>query len=454
MSLRQGTMRIYEVGRFQLNVELMLLSHEGRPVALGPKVVETLLALVEHPGEVVGKGLLVDRIWPDGFVEESNLAQNVHILRKTFSQHGGANPIETIPRRGYRLTALVRLLGSQPHAIAPRLKRSFARSINASIAGTALVLTLLSLVASNGLGHDQPRPGALSKSGARFYQTGLYDWNLRTRDGVQKSMIYFAKVIDTDPESPVGYAALADANVAMGDYCYGTHQPEVYFARADAYAQRALALDPHSPQAHAALGYLALERKDLTGAQSELRRAIASDPSYGPAQEWLGIALLIDGRSAEGIGHLKIAAALDPLSVSTIAWLGTAAYMEKRFDDAILFSHEALELSPRRVDVLAVIGQSYVALGDIEHAIAAFKRFGATDEFYRPEAAALLANAYALGDRRSDARAQLSYARAHAGEVNPSDLAAAAAALGDRSGAVNGPAQPRNDHARHTATFG
>ena len=57
-------MSLYEFGPFQLDVERLLLLHEGAPVALGPKVVETLLALVEHPGEVLAKGALLDRIWP------------------------------------------------------------------------------------------------------------------------------------------------------------------------------------------------------------------------------------------------------------------------------------------------------------------------------------------------------------------------------------------------------
>jgi tetratricopeptide (TPR) repeat protein len=249
---------------------------------------------------------------------------------------------------------------------------------------------------------------------------------------VQKSLTYFANVVDADPGDARGYAALADANVMMGDYCYGTHRPSVYFARAQAYAAKALTLDPNSAEAHAALGALALDRKDMTAAMAELQRAIAIDPSYGPAQEWYGIALLVGGRSSQGVVHLKTAADLEPLSVSTIAWLGSAAYMDRRFGDAIAYSQEALELSPRRADVLAIIGEAYEAQGEFDRAIGAFKQFGTVNAFYRPEAAALLARAYALAHRAPEARQQFDYARAHSNDVDPRDLEAAAAAVGDR----------------------
>jgi DNA-binding winged helix-turn-helix (wHTH) protein/Tfp pilus assembly protein PilF len=424
-------MGIYEIGPFQLDVEHLLLKRAGRPVALGPKVVETLLALVEHPGDVLAKGALLDRVWPEGFVEEANLAQNIHVLRKTFRHHGSADPIETVPRRGYRLAAPVRRLSDLPHERAPVVARTLSRRI-AAIAGAAFVAACIVLVASYGFGHRSAAPGALSDKGARLYQIGRYYWNLRTRDGVQKSFGYFAGVIDTDPNDARGYAALADANVAMGDYCYGTHRPAVYFARAREYAKKALALEPNSAEGHAALGFLSLHRKDVKPAVAELRRAIALDPSYGPAHEWYGITLLRRGHWSEGLRQLNTAVDLDPLSVATVAWLGSAAYVDRRFGDAILYSRQALELSPKRTDSLRTIGAAYEAQGKTDRAIEAFKRYGAADPYYRPEAAALLAHAYALARRIPEARAELAYARAYARDVNATDLVAAAEALGER----------------------
>src|SRR5579864_2193971 len=102
-------MTVYRFGPFRLEKEQLLLSLEDTPLALGPKVVETLLALVEHPGEVLGKAELLDRIWPDGFVEEANLAQNIYVIRKTLRAHWHGEAIETVPRRGYRFNGDVRV---------------------------------------------------------------------------------------------------------------------------------------------------------------------------------------------------------------------------------------------------------------------------------------------------------------------------------------------------------
>ncbi|MBV8197661.1 MAG: winged helix-turn-helix domain-containing protein, partial [Candidatus Eremiobacteraeota bacterium] len=64
-------MSFYLFGPFQLDAERLLLLDRAEPIALGPKVVETLLALVERPGEVFAKGALLERIWPEGYVDEA-----------------------------------------------------------------------------------------------------------------------------------------------------------------------------------------------------------------------------------------------------------------------------------------------------------------------------------------------------------------------------------------------
>jgi DNA-binding winged helix-turn-helix (wHTH) protein/Tfp pilus assembly protein PilF len=412
---RQKSMSIYAFGSFQLDGEARLLMRDGRPVDLSPKVAETLLALVERPGELLTKSVLMDRIWPGGFVEESNLTQNIHVLRKALRQFGSAGFIETVPNRGYRFIASVRELKQ----LAPvKAGNEALRRFAAAFAGIALAATSLVLFASYGFGRPAALHGNLSEKGARFYKIGQYYWNLRTREGVRESLVYFARVVDSDPGSARGYAALADANATMGDYCYGMHRPSVYFARAAHYAQTALLFDPNSSEAHAALGFLALERRDTDAATVELRRAIALDASYGPAQEWYGVALVRGGHLAEGFAQLKTAANLDPLSVSTIAWLGETAYRQGRAGDAIAYSQEALELSPRRSDVLKTIGLAYEAQGDVNGAIDAFKRYGGVSQYYRASAATLLAHAYTLVHRIPEARAQLDYARAHTRQLH------------------------------------
>jgi TolB-like protein/DNA-binding winged helix-turn-helix (wHTH) protein len=98
--------KIHEFGPFLLDAGKRLLYREGQLVPLSPKVVETLLILVENSGSVVDKETLLSSIWPDTFVDENNLAQNISALRRALGS--GDSRIETIPKRGYRLIAPVR----------------------------------------------------------------------------------------------------------------------------------------------------------------------------------------------------------------------------------------------------------------------------------------------------------------------------------------------------------
>ncbi|HEX5736786.1 MAG TPA: winged helix-turn-helix domain-containing protein [Blastocatellia bacterium] len=70
------------------------------------KVFDTLLILVENKVRIVTKGELMTRLWPDSFVEETNLTFNIKQLRKSLGDDA-RNPsyIETVPRRGYRFIA-------------------------------------------------------------------------------------------------------------------------------------------------------------------------------------------------------------------------------------------------------------------------------------------------------------------------------------------------------------
>jgi len=106
--MRKQTKQLYEFGPFRLDIDERLLMRDGRMAPLPPKVFDTLLVLVENSGRVVSKDELMQSLWPDTFVEESNLTQNISQLRRALSEGtAGAQYIETIPKRGYRFVANV-----------------------------------------------------------------------------------------------------------------------------------------------------------------------------------------------------------------------------------------------------------------------------------------------------------------------------------------------------------
>ena len=100
---------IYEFGPFRLDQAERMLSGAGQVVALSPKALDLLIALVTKAGRVVDKEELMREVWPDTFVEENNLTVNISALRRALgSASSDQDYIQTVPRRGYRFVASVR----------------------------------------------------------------------------------------------------------------------------------------------------------------------------------------------------------------------------------------------------------------------------------------------------------------------------------------------------------
>jgi len=95
---------IYEFGPYVLDSAQMLLSRDGSVVPLQPRALEMLLVLMRRRGEVISKQELMEAVWPDSFVEEGNLTQNIFLLRRELGKTPeGEDYIHTLPKRGYRM---------------------------------------------------------------------------------------------------------------------------------------------------------------------------------------------------------------------------------------------------------------------------------------------------------------------------------------------------------------
>jgi uncharacterized delta-60 repeat protein len=99
---------IREFGRFRLDVRERVLWHKDVPVSLPVKDIELLCVLIENTGEVVTNEELLERVWADSSVGDTNLPRHIYLLRKTFKDLGESEDlIQTVPRRGYRFAAEV-----------------------------------------------------------------------------------------------------------------------------------------------------------------------------------------------------------------------------------------------------------------------------------------------------------------------------------------------------------
>ena len=94
----------HRFGPFTYDANQRLLFRDGEPVAVVPKLIDTLHILLERRGRVIEKGELMRLVWPDAVVEESGLARNISLLRKALGDES-EEYIQTVPKRGYRFAA-------------------------------------------------------------------------------------------------------------------------------------------------------------------------------------------------------------------------------------------------------------------------------------------------------------------------------------------------------------
>ena len=99
----------YDFDEFRIDAGERLLLRDGEIVQLTQKAFDVLFLLVEGNGRIVTKEELMNQVWPDAFVEEGNLSQNIYTLRKLLGETpAGDDYIKTVPRRGYRFAASVK----------------------------------------------------------------------------------------------------------------------------------------------------------------------------------------------------------------------------------------------------------------------------------------------------------------------------------------------------------
>src|ERR1044071_4444025 len=114
--MSQSPNHLYEFGSYRLDLSERVLWRGEDLLVLPPKVFDTLCMLVKREGAVVSKSELMEAVWSDAFVEESNLSQNIYTLRRTLGvDEQGRQFIETVPRRGYRFAIPVRQLTNGVH---------------------------------------------------------------------------------------------------------------------------------------------------------------------------------------------------------------------------------------------------------------------------------------------------------------------------------------------------
>src|SRR5277367_5506473 len=114
---------VYEFGPFRMDPDKQVLQRDGQLISVTPKTFEMLLVLVRRGREIVSKEELLKEVWPDSFVEESNLSQHIFKLRKALGDTlEGERYIVTLPGRGYRFAVPVRTIADGSEVLIAQMR--------------------------------------------------------------------------------------------------------------------------------------------------------------------------------------------------------------------------------------------------------------------------------------------------------------------------------------------
>jgi TolB-like protein/Tfp pilus assembly protein PilF len=145
--MNSGEYHVYEFGRFRLDVRDRILFCGERTVHVTEKVFNILLLLAQRSGHLVTKEELMNEVWPDSVVEESNLTVSISALRKALDDgHDGSQYIETVSKRGYRFVAEVRELKGDRPGVSPKRESFLSRSHSPAAGPETTTLAVLPLI--------------------------------------------------------------------------------------------------------------------------------------------------------------------------------------------------------------------------------------------------------------------------------------------------------------------
>jgi tetratricopeptide (TPR) repeat protein len=269
------------------------------------------------------------------------------------------------------------------------------------------------------------------------YLRGRYWFNRPSDENLSKAIVLFEEATRKDPTYAGAFSGLSDA-VLWAGYNEGVLTGSEARPRALAAAQKAIALDDDSAEAHTSLAtYKIWYEYDWAGAEAEYRRAFALNPNYAFAHDQFGIGLSFQGRFDEAIAEGKRAAALDPLSPQIPVDAAMAYGLKGDIEAGMELARRGAALDPTLFFAPFIEGWLEIQAGKPSDAIRSLREAKAMES--PAFVSAWLAYAYgASGDRtRAAAEAEDLKKRSLRGEVTAFNQAMVALGLGDRSRAVD-----------------
>jgi TolB-like protein/DNA-binding SARP family transcriptional activator/Tfp pilus assembly protein PilF len=236
-----------------------------------------------------------------------------------------------------------------------------------------------------------------------LYRRGRFLWAKRTPEAHELAVQYYRRAIVRDSSYAEPHSGLADAYLTAYQFNLTNLTEAELYSRLRSSAERALALDERSADAHASFAVALWWQQDWRGAERELRRAIELNPGHVNARAWYSLLLSGMGRLEESIQQVRRVSELDPFAMQAgvnHAWL---CYVARDYDGAIEQGRRALELNDAWAPTYHMLSLAYAQKGMDDAATQAASRAVELGGRQISPFLAGLAYMHALAGRRAEA---------------------------------------------------
>jgi TolB-like protein/tetratricopeptide (TPR) repeat protein/tRNA A-37 threonylcarbamoyl transferase component Bud32 len=241
------------------------------------------------------------------------------------------------------------------------------------------------------------------------YLMGLYFWNKRSKDGLEKAIDYFGRAVEKDPNFALAYALMADCYYLQLYYEYDSKSDRIQNAKAA--VERALLLDDSIAEAHVAAAMVQFyEKRDQDGIESahpgamaSLRHALALNPNLAIAHQRYAWVLTSFGHLDQGVREMKRAQELDPLSPTNNTAMGMILIFAREFRSSLEYCYKAAELAPNEAGIQQNLATAYALNGMYQQAIERYQRVGELNPDKKGDALAWVATVLFSAGRKPEA---------------------------------------------------